>query len=60
MLTLEQAKDILRIDDTGNDAIIQSLMDTVQGYIELTTGLTIEQQGLIILANNRRKQCKNN
>ena len=44
MLTLSEAKDVLRIDGTDNDALIQSLLDTVPDYIEVTTGMRKENQ----------------
>ncbi len=44
MLTLSEAKDVLRIDGTDNDALIQSLLDTVPDYIEVTTGMSKENQ----------------
>ena len=44
MLTLEQAKEILRVDGTANDTIIQSLVASLPAYIETTTGMTPEQQ----------------
>lgn len=44
MLTLEQACEALRLDTTDNDAIIADLLEAIPDYIELTTGLTAEQQ----------------
>lgn len=44
MLTLEKARDVLRIDGTDNDEIIKPLLDTIPDYIELTTGLTKDEQ----------------
>lgn len=44
MLTIEQARDVLRIDGTDNDVMIQALLDTLPDYIELTTGLSIAEQ----------------
>lgn len=45
-MTLEQAKEILRIDQdiTDNDILILSLIDSIPNYIEVQTGLTLEQQ----------------
>ena len=44
ILSLEGAREWLRIDGTDNDPIIQSLLDTIPGYIEITTGMTFSQQ----------------
>lgn len=44
MLTLEQAREALRLDTTDNDAIIAGLLEAIPDYIELATGLTAEQQ----------------
>lgn len=43
-MTLEQAKEILRVDGTANDAIIQSLVNALPVYIETTTGMLPDQQ----------------
>lgn len=45
MLSLEQARNILRLDGIDNDEIISSLLNTIPGYIEVTTGMVEEQQG---------------
>lgn len=45
MIGLNQARDILRIDGTDNDDIINGLLNTIPGYIEVTTGMTEDQQG---------------
>lgn len=44
MLTLDKAREWLRIDGTDNDDIISGLLDAVPGYIEVTTGMTPTQQ----------------
>lgn len=44
MLSLSDARDVLRIDGTDNDALIQSLLDAVPDYIEVTTGMDKEKQ----------------
>lgn len=44
MIDLNQARDVLRIDGTDNDEIIGSLLETLPGYIEVTTGMTEGQQ----------------
>ena len=44
MLSLDEAREWMRIDDTDNDRIIQGLLDAVPGYIRLTTGMSETQQ----------------
>lgn len=44
IMTLAEAKDVLRIDTTDNDALITSLIEAVPGYIEITTGMSEAQQ----------------
>lgn len=39
MLTLDEAKDCLRVDGTDNDALILSLLQAVPDYLEATTGI---------------------
>lgn len=46
MINLKQARDVLRIDGTDNDEIISSLLETLPGYIEVTTGMTEGQQDI--------------
>lgn len=43
-MTLQEAKDVLRVDVDYNDDIINSLLAALPGYIELTTGLTEANQ----------------
>lgn len=38
LLTLDEARDALRIDGTDNDTIIQSMLDALPDYLEVTTG----------------------
>ena len=38
ILTIDEARDALRIDGTGNDAMIQSMLDSLPDYLEATTG----------------------
>jgi hypothetical protein len=54
-LTLEEAKEHLRIDGTDNDIIIVSLLDAIPGYIEVTTGMTAAQQETEPLARTASK-----
>ena len=44
ILSLQEAKDVLRIDNDANDVLITSLIEAVPGYIEITTGMTEGQQ----------------
>ena len=44
MLTLDEAREWMRIDGTDNDRIIQGLLDAVPGYIETTTGMDTTAQ----------------
>ena len=55
MLTLEQARECLRIDGTDNDALIQSLLDAIPGYIEVATGLAPAKQSGLPLVNTASK-----
>ena len=43
-MTLTEAKEVLRVDNTENDYLIQSLVDSIAGYIELTTGMSEDDQ----------------
>ena len=44
MLTIEQAREALRLDGTDNDEIIAGLLAASPDYIELCTGVTAERQ----------------
>ena len=55
MLTIEQAREILRLDTEDNDAIIEGLLSAIPDYIELTTGVTAEQQEVQPLADTAGK-----
>lgn len=55
MITLEQAREVLRLDNTDNDDIITGLLAAVPDYIELCTGLTAEQQTTEPLADTAGK-----
>ncbi|MBD3950031.1 phage gp6-like head-tail connector protein [Tuanshanicoccus lijuaniae] len=43
-ITLQQAKDVLRLDNDYNDSVIAPLVEAVPYYIHTTTGMTLEQQ----------------
>ena len=40
IFTIEEARDILRIDGSDNDAMIFALLSAVSPYLEATTGYT--------------------
>ena len=40
IFTIEEARDILRIDGSDNDAMIFALLSAVPPYLEATTGYT--------------------
>lgn len=44
LLTIQEARDWLRIDGVENDGIITPLINAASEYITLSTGLTEEQQ----------------
>lgn len=44
MLNLTDALNVLRLDSGANDALVGSLLDAIPRYIEVTTGMSIEQQ----------------
>ena len=44
MVTLEQAREWLRLDGEDNDIIIQGLLDAVPAYIDVATGMGAKQQ----------------
>jgi uncharacterized protein (DUF2164 family) len=44
MLSLEQACNILRVDQGNNDELITALISAIPDYIETTTGLKVSYQ----------------
>ena len=44
MFTISDAKNVLRVDGDDNDDFIQSLVKSLPEYIEVTTGMSAEQQ----------------
>lgn len=44
IMTLEQARNILRVDGADNDALVRSLIDALPDYIEVATGMKPYQQ----------------
>ena len=55
MLTIEKAREWLRLDNSDNDAIISGLMDSAVEYITLTTGLSEADQENSTLAETAQK-----
>lgn len=55
MLTIEKAREWLRLDNSDNDAIISGLIDSAVEYIELTTGLSEAEQENSTLAETAQK-----
>lgn len=50
MLDIDKAREWLRLDGADNDAVIEGLLQAIPPYIEVTTGMTPEQQGAEPLA----------
>lgn len=55
MLSIDKAREWLRIDGTDNDAVIYDLLEAVPGYIEVATGMTAAQQDTEPLAEAASK-----
>lgn len=55
MLTIEKAREWLRLDNGDNDAIISGLIDSAVEYITLTTGLSEADQENSTLAETAQK-----
>ena len=55
MLTLEKAREWLRIDGSDNDDIIDGLVHAAVDYIEITTGMSVAQQEEEPLAETAEK-----
>ena len=55
MLTIEKAREWLRLDNSDNDAIISGLIDSAVEYITLTTGLSEAEQENSTLAETAQK-----
>ena len=55
MVSLDVAREWLRIDGADNDEIIQGLLDAAPDYIEVATGMTPEQQQAEPLADTVAK-----
>lgn len=55
MITLEDAKLFLRIDDDYEDELLKSLIKAAVDYIETATGLDAESQQSIDLCNTLQR-----
>ena len=55
MLTIETAREWLRLDNSDNDDVISGLIDSAVEYITLTTGLTATEQMASTLAETAQK-----
>lgn len=44
LITIEEARDWLRLDNSDNDDVINGLITSAEEYITLTTGMSIEAQ----------------
>lgn len=44
LITTEEARDWLRLDNSDNDAVITGLITSAEEYITLTTGMSAEAQ----------------
>lgn len=45
-MTLEEARDILRVNEGDNDRLIVSLLEAIPDYIEVTTGMKPARQSV--------------
>ncbi len=54
-MTLDKAREWLRLDGTDNDEVIQGLLAAIPEYIEETTGMTAEAQATDPLAETAGK-----
>ena len=44
IITLDEALDVLHVDQGDNDTLIYSLIEALPGYIEMATGMSEEDQ----------------
>ncbi|HJA41873.1 MAG TPA: head-tail connector protein [Firmicutes bacterium] len=47
LISIEEARDTLRIDGTDNDAIITSLLEAIPAYLEAQTGKTWTDDAIV-------------
>ncbi|WP_449354402.1 head-tail connector protein [Virgibacillus natechei] len=55
LISIEEAKDTLRVDGTDNDLIIQPLLQSIPSYLEATTGRSWEDEPVHPLAQTVTK-----
>ena len=55
LISLEEARDTLRVDGTDNDPIIIPLLESIPSYLEATTGRTWEEAPVHPLAQTVAK-----
>ena len=55
MVSIETAREWLRIDGTDNDTIIEGLLSAAPDYIEVATGMSAEAQAVEPLADTVTK-----
>ena len=55
LITIEEARDTLRLDGVDNDGIIFPLLEAVPSYLEVTTGRTWEDTEVHPLAQTVTK-----
>ncbi|RUS47679.1 head-tail connector protein [Cohnella sp. AR92] len=55
LITIEEARDALRIDGTDNDSIIQALLDSIPSYLEVSTGKSWDTEPVHPLAQTITK-----
>lgn len=44
LITIEEARNWLRLDNSDNDVNIEGLIESAEEYITLTTGMSVEAQ----------------
>ena len=44
LITIEEARDWLRLDNSDNDEVITGLIQSAEEYIEITTGMSTTMQ----------------
>lgn len=55
VISLDEGREWLRLDNTDNDAVIAGLIEGAAQYITIATGLTVEDQAASPLAQTATK-----
>lgn len=55
LMTIEEARDALRLDGADNDEIIQALLDSIPSYLEATTGKSWDTEPVHPMAQTTAK-----